>query len=106
MAGKTGTVRKVGPEGYDDDRHIAYFAGFAPSDRPRVTAVVLINEPQVAQSGGGAVAAPVFRAGRCRGAATAQRRPCGRCDRGRGCSGRGEGSVAADDPPPAGEEAA
>lgn len=60
VAGKTGTVRKVGPEGYDDDRHVAYFAGFAPSDRPRVTAVVLINEPRVAQSGGGAVAAPVF----------------------------------------------
>ncbi|HSG87742.1 MAG TPA: penicillin-binding protein 2 [Pseudomonadales bacterium] len=60
VAGKTGTVRKVGPGGYDDERHIGYFVGFAPVSAPRVTAVVVINEPRVEHSGGGAVAAPVF----------------------------------------------
>ena len=43
VAGKTGTVRKVGPEGYDDNRHIAYFAGFAPADRPRGPVSVLVT---------------------------------------------------------------
>ncbi len=27
IAGKTGTARKVGPNGYDEDRHVAFFAG-------------------------------------------------------------------------------
>ena len=60
VAGKTGTVRKVGARGYDEERHIAWFAGFAPATAPRIAAVVLVNEPNVARSGGGAVAAPVF----------------------------------------------
>lgn len=60
VAGKTGTVRKLGDDGYDDARHLAYFVGFAPVSDPRVTAVVLINEPRTLHSGGGAVAAPVF----------------------------------------------
>ncbi len=60
VAGKTGTVRKVGREGYDDERHAAWFAGIAPASRPRVVGVVLINEPQSKAKGGGEVAAPVF----------------------------------------------
>lgn len=60
VAGKTGTVRKVGPDGYDEGRHVGYFVGFAPASDPRITAVVVINEPRVEESGGGAVAAPVF----------------------------------------------
>jgi len=36
IAGKTGTARKVGPNGYDDERHVAFFAGLAPADDPRV----------------------------------------------------------------------
>ena len=60
VAGKTGTVRKVGESGYDDERHIAWFAGIAPVSAPRIVAVVLINEPLGHARGGGQVAAPVF----------------------------------------------
>lgn len=60
VAGKTGTVRKVGSSGYDDERHLAWFVGFAPVTAPRIAAVVLVNEPRTERSGGGAVAAPVF----------------------------------------------
>lgn len=60
VAGKTGTSRKVGPNGYDDERHVALFAGVAPSTDPRFVMVVVINEPGGAAKGGGAVAAPVF----------------------------------------------
>ncbi len=60
VAGKTGTSRKVGPDGYDDERHVALFAGIAPVSDPRFVMVVVINEPHGAAKGGGAVAAPVF----------------------------------------------
>ena len=60
VAGKTGTVRKVGSTGYDDSTHVAFFAGFAPAEQPRVVAVVVINEPSGGLIGGGTVAAPVF----------------------------------------------
>ncbi len=60
IAGKTGTARKVGPEGYDDERHVAFFAGIAPADDPRVVVVVVVDEPQGEEFGGGDVAAPVF----------------------------------------------
>ena len=59
-AGKTGTVRKVGAAGYDDARHVAYFAGFAPAHRPRIVLVVVIDQPRRDAVGGGEVAAPVF----------------------------------------------
>jgi cell division protein FtsI (penicillin-binding protein 3) len=60
IAGKTGTARKVGPQGYDDERHVALFAGVAPLSDPRFVMVVVINEPGGSARGGGAVAAPVF----------------------------------------------
>jgi cell division protein FtsI (penicillin-binding protein 3) len=60
VAGKTGTARKVGRGGYDDARHVAFFAGVAPANDPRVVVVVVVNEPRSEKSGGGAVAAPVF----------------------------------------------
>lgn len=60
VAGKTGTVRKIGEDGYQDTQHLAFFAGMAPLDSPRLVGVVLINEPQMDQSGGGTIAAPVF----------------------------------------------
>ena len=60
VAGKTGTVRKIGATGYQDNQHIAFFAGLAPVDRPRVVGVVLINDPKTKEYGGGAIAAPVF----------------------------------------------
>jgi cell division protein FtsI (penicillin-binding protein 3) len=60
VAGKTGTARKLGDQGYDDQRHIAFFAGFAPLSSPRFVGVVVINEPKTASVGGGSIAAPIF----------------------------------------------
>ena len=60
VAGKTGTIHKVGREGYADDRYVSLFVGFAPADNPRVVAVVVIHEPSNGQYFGGEVAAPVF----------------------------------------------
>ena len=60
VGGKTGTVHKVGPQGYIDDSYVALFAGVAPVDDPRVVTVVVINEPKGEAYGGGAAAAPVF----------------------------------------------
>lgn len=60
VAGKTGTVRKVGEKGYEDTRHLAFFAGMAPAVSPEIVAVIMINDPKEGEYGGGAVAAPVF----------------------------------------------
>ena len=60
VAGKTGTVRKVGQGGYQDTHHLAIFAGITPVDHPRLVAVVLINDPKASKVGGGAIAAPLF----------------------------------------------
>ncbi len=60
VAGKTGTARMVGRDGYDDERHAAWFAGLAPVSDPRIVVVVLVNEPGAGMTGGGAVAAPIF----------------------------------------------
>ena len=60
VAGKTGTARVVGSEGYTDQRHVALFAGVAPLTDPRIVMVVVINQPGGPKISGGAVAAPVF----------------------------------------------
>ena len=60
VAGKTGTARKVGKAGYDDTRHIAFFAGMTPAELPRLVGIVMIDEPKGDRYGGGAIAAPVF----------------------------------------------
>jgi len=60
VAGKTGTVRKVGGSGYNRERHQSLFVGMTPLDNPRVVTVVVIDEPRGKDYYGGAVAAPVF----------------------------------------------
>ena len=60
VAGKTGTSRKVGSAGYDDQRHVALFAGIIPASDPRIVMVVVVNEPAGKIFGGGTVAAPIF----------------------------------------------
>lgn len=60
VAGKTGTVHKVGPGGYMADRYMALFAGMAPADDPRLVTVVIIDDPRAEGYFGGVVAAPVF----------------------------------------------
>jgi len=60
VAGKTGTVHRVGKGGYADNRYTSLFAGFAPANDPEIIAVVVVNEPSRGQYYGGEVAAPVF----------------------------------------------
>lgn len=60
VAGKTGTVWKSTAGGYSTDKYISVFAGVVPATRPRLAAVVVIDEPSGAQYYGGDVAAPVF----------------------------------------------
>ena len=60
VAGKTGTVHKVGSKGYEYDQYIAMFAGVAPATNPRLAMVVMVNDPKGREYYGGEVAAPVF----------------------------------------------
>jgi len=62
VGGKTGTVHKVGVGGYDAHKYVAFFAGIAPIDNPRIVTVVVINEPKGMMNHGGTAAAPVFSA--------------------------------------------
>lgn len=59
VAGKTGTSRKAGAQGYQS-RYISLFAGMAPVSNPRLVGVVVINDPKGAVYYGGLVSAPVF----------------------------------------------
>ncbi len=60
VAGKTGTVKKSTGRGYQEDRYLALFAGMVPASRPRLVAVVVIDDPRGEEYYGGQVAAPVF----------------------------------------------
>lgn len=60
VAGKTGTVHKVGASGYQDHEYLALFAGLAPVEDPRIALVVIIDDPKGDAYYGGLVAAPVF----------------------------------------------
>ncbi|UVK77785.1 MAG: peptidoglycan DD-transpeptidase FtsI [Sodalis sp. Fse] len=62
IAIKTGTAKKVGPDGKYINKYIAYTAGVAPASNPRFALVVVINDPQGEKYYGGAVSAPVFGA--------------------------------------------
>jgi cell division protein FtsI (penicillin-binding protein 3) len=59
VAGKTGTAYIAGSHGYNKDRHVASFVGFAPAENPRFVVAVVIKDPQ-GQDFGGLVAAPAF----------------------------------------------
>ena len=59
VAGKTGTARKLQQgTGYQDDAYVASFAGFVPAESPRLSAIVVLDQPQPYY--GGVSAAPVF----------------------------------------------
>jgi cell division protein FtsI (penicillin-binding protein 3) len=60
-AGKTGTVRIVGPNGYDPNRHNAYFVGITPVKNPRLATVIIVEEPNEKKYYGGLVAAPLYK---------------------------------------------
>jgi len=63
VSGKTGTAQKVDPitRGYSVDKRTASFIGFIPADDPRLTILVVIDEPKTSPYGG-VVAAPAFKA--------------------------------------------
>ncbi len=60
VAGKTGTVHKSIVSGYAEDRYLSLFAGMIPASRPRLVAVVVVDEPKSGEHFGGRVAAPIF----------------------------------------------
>ncbi|WP_311947917.1 peptidoglycan D,D-transpeptidase FtsI family protein [Halomonas piscis] len=60
VAGKTGTVRKTGQSGYDEDAYRSVFVGIAPASKPRIVTAIMIDHPKAGEFYGGAVAAPVF----------------------------------------------
>jgi cell division protein FtsI (penicillin-binding protein 3) len=61
VAGKTGTARKVLPDGtgYYAGKYIASFIGFAPASHPALVVAAVLDEP--ATVFGGIAAAPLFR---------------------------------------------
>ncbi len=63
VGGKTGTAQKVAESGgYMKDKYIVSFMGMAPTNDPRLVCLVVIDEPQEANAGGGVTAAPIFKA--------------------------------------------
>jgi cell division protein FtsI (penicillin-binding protein 3) len=61
VAGKTGTTHIADVGGYDRNRYLSSFAGFAPASNPRLVLLVSLRDAQGAYYGG-EVAAPVFQA--------------------------------------------
>jgi cell division protein FtsI (penicillin-binding protein 3) len=62
VAGKTGTAQKIDPalKRYSPDKFVASFCGFVPTSKPRLTIVVIYDEPK-GLAWGGYNAGPVFR---------------------------------------------
>jgi cell division protein FtsI (penicillin-binding protein 3) len=60
VAGKTGTARKPKDDalGYKDGAYLASFVGFLPASAPRLSAIVVLDEPTPFY--GGLVSAPAF----------------------------------------------
>jgi membrane peptidoglycan carboxypeptidase len=58
VAGKTGTSRKPSANGYSSTEHMASFVGYAPAESPRISAIVVLDNPDDVY--GGRAAAPVF----------------------------------------------
>lgn len=61
VAGKSGTSRAHGPNGYELGAYYASFAGFFPAEDPQLVVFVKLDRPQ-GEYYGGATAAPVTRA--------------------------------------------
>jgi len=62
IAGKTGTARKLMDNGvYSRSEFSTSFIGFFPADKPRYSAIVVIDKPRGVYQYAGDVAAPVFK---------------------------------------------
>lgn len=62
VCGKTGTAQKIDETGkYAKGKYVSSFVGFAPMNDPKLTALVLLDEPSGGGYYGGVVAAPAFR---------------------------------------------
>ena len=59
VAGKTGTPRKTIGRTYQVGAYVPDFAGFVPAESPRLSAIVVLDEPHPSYYAG-QVAAPVF----------------------------------------------
>ena len=60
VAGKSGTVKKFGQNGYSDNRYLSIFAGVAPASNPKLIMVTIIDEPRGKKFYGGSVVGPIF----------------------------------------------
>lgn len=61
VCGKTGTAQKIESSGkYAQNKYVASFIGFAPTERPALVALVVVDEPKTTHYGG-TVAAPAFK---------------------------------------------
>lgn len=61
IAGKTGTVKKIGEDRkYTEDKYFGFFVGMAPASNPRLVIAVMVDEPSAGKYYGGLVAAPAF----------------------------------------------
>lgn len=60
IAGKSGTARLVGKNGYEH-RYIASFVGVAPLSDPQVVVLVVIHDPKGKNYYGGRVSGPIFK---------------------------------------------
>jgi cell division protein FtsI (penicillin-binding protein 3) len=59
VAGKTGTPRKVIDQNYQIGAYVPSFAGYVPAESPRLSAIVVLDEPRPIYYAG-QVSAPVF----------------------------------------------
>lgn len=62
LAGKTGTARvAANSEGYSQGVYLSSFTGYFPTDNPKYSMIVTLNNPKVGAYYGGSVAGPVFK---------------------------------------------
>ena len=60
VAGKTGTARIAGKNGYEEKHYIASFVGIAPVSKPKLIVTVVIHDPTRSGYYAAQVAAPLF----------------------------------------------
>ena len=58
LAGKTGTSEKLAGGGKKEGKYVASFVCFAPANDPKISMLIVIDEP-VGQINGGQIATPV-----------------------------------------------